>query len=84
MTKNIRKAPNHRYCKQEKTSQCWEKITHNIIPHIKKIPLWWGKILIQNPFYIKMLIIWFLFHSKTDILILENRKGGKKHERIVV
>ena len=75
MTKNIRKAPNHRYCKQEKTSRCWGEITYNIISYIKKIPLWWGKILIQNPFYIKMLIIWFLFHLKTDILILENRKG---------
>lgn len=60
------------------------EITYNIIPHIKKIPLWRESILIQNPFHIKMLIIRFLPYSKTDILILENRKGGKKHERIVV
>lgn len=59
------------------------KITHNIIPYMKKIPLWWGSILIQNPFHIKMLIIWFLLYLKTDILIIENRKGGKKLERIV-
>lgn len=51
------------------------RVTHNIIPYIKKIPLWWESILIQDPFHIKMLIIWFLFHPKTDILILENRKG---------
>lgn len=52
------------------------KITHNIIPYMKKIPLWWGSILIQNPFHIKMLIIWFLLCSKTDILIIEIHKGG--------
>lgn len=52
------------------------KITHNIIPYMKEIPLWWESILIQNLFHIKMLIIWFLLYLETDILIIENRKGG--------
>lgn len=50
------------------------EVTHNIIPYIKKIPLWWESILIQNQFHIKMLIIRFLSYPKTDILIIEDRK----------